>query len=204
MRHARSGLAIVAGFLGLAAAAWDWRAPGETAAVIDAGRDYIAAPDLAERILRGDPTLRVWDLRSTEEFDQLHIPTAQPTTLDALAHETLPAGTTIVVYADDDRRAFEGWALLRRRGHRNVLLLRQGLYEWIGRVLEPRLSTDATAEERAQFARAADLSRFFGGVPRANVGRAEVPIGYWNGDGTRAGLAEATRQAVANVRRRGC
>jgi rhodanese-related sulfurtransferase len=170
--------------------------------VIDHG--YMTAPDLAERILRGDPSLLVRDLRPLDEFEQLHIPTAQATTLDALARETLPPDATVVIYGDDERRAFDASAVLRRRGYLHVFLLRQGLYEWIGRVLEPRLSTDATAEERAQFERAAGLSRFFGGVPRANVERGEVPVGYWSGDGTQAGLAEATRSAVANVRRRGC
>ena len=204
VRNVQLGLAIVAGLLGLAAAAWDGRSSSRgTRDALDAARDYIAAPDLAERILQGDATLRVRDLRSSDEFTQLHIPTAQPTTLAELAREPLPPGGTVVVYANDDRRAFEAWALLHGRGQR-VLLLRQGLYEWIGRVLEPRLSADATPEERVQFERAARLSRFFGGVPRANVERAEVPVGYWNGDGTQAGLAEATRMAVANVRRRGC
>ena len=166
--------------------------------------EYIAAPELAERILRGDPALRVWDLRSPEEFAQMHVPTAQPMTLEALAGEALTDGVTVVIYSDDDRRAFEAWTLVRRRGHRDVLLLRQGLYEWIGRVLEPRLAVDATPEERAQFEQAAGLSRFFGGVPRANVERREVPVGYWNGEGGQTGLADATRSAVANVRRRGC
>jgi rhodanese-related sulfurtransferase len=201
VRSLHSALAVVAGLLSLAAAAWDWRGPAAAAQV---PIDYIAAPDLAERILRGDPALRVWDLRSSEEFEQMHVPTALPMTLAALADEPLPASVTVVLYANDDRRAFEAWALVRRRGHRDVLLLRQGLYEWIGRVLEPRLAADATAEERTQFERAASQSRFFGGVPRANVERREVPVGYWNGEGAQAGLAEATRNAVAGVRRRGC
>jgi rhodanese-related sulfurtransferase len=201
VRSLHFALAIVAGLLSLAAAAWD---RGEPAAAVHRSIDYIAAPDLAERILRGDPALRVWDLRSSEAFEQMHVPTAQAMTLAALNGEPLEAGVTVVIYADDDRRAFEAWALVRGRGHRDVVLLRQGLYEWIGRVLEPRLAVDATPEERAQFERAAGLSRFFGGVPRANVERREVPVGYWNGDGAQAGLAEATRHAVANVRRRGC
>lgn len=201
MRGLHSALAVVAGLLSVAAAAWDGRAPG---VAVPASVDYIAAPDLAERILRGDPAVRVWDVRSSEEFEQMHVPTARLMTLAALADEPLPAGVTAVVYANDDRRAYEAWALVRRRGHRDVRLLRQGLYEWIGRVLEPRLAADATPAERTEFERAASLSRFFGGVPRANVERREVPVGYWNGEGAQAGLAEATRNAVAGVRRRGC
>ncbi len=201
MKNLHAALAVVAGLLSVAAAVSDRRG---RAAAPQMPVDYIAAPDLAERILRADPVLRVWDLRSLQEFQQMHVPTALPMTLAALADEPLPAGVTVVVYANDDRRAFDASALVRQRGHRDVRLLRQGLYEWIGRVLEPRLAVDATPEERTQFERAASLSRFFGGVPRANVERREVPVGYWNGDGAQAGLAEATRRAVAGVRRRGC
>ena len=100
---------------------------------------------------------------------------------------------------------------MRQRGHRDVRLLRQGLYEWIARVLEPRLAVDATPEERTEFERAASLSRFFGGVPRANVARREVPVGYWNGDGaqagrpshaTRGGRRAETRMLIARLRAR--
>jgi hypothetical protein len=86
-----------------------------------------------------------------------------------------------------------------------VAVLREGLYEWIARVLEPRLASDASAAEQAEFARAADTSRFFGGMPIAGVARADVPTGYWTGghqgQSPRAGRA---KQAIASIRRRGC
>jgi hypothetical protein len=72
-------------------------------------------------------------------------------------------------------------------------------------VHEPRLSVDATPEERAQFERAAPLSRFFGGVPLAGVPRSEVPTGYWTGTPRSEELLEAAAlQSVAMIRRRGC
>jgi hypothetical protein len=64
---------------------------------------------------------------------------------------------------------------------------------------------DATPEERAQFDRAATMSRFFGGVPLAGVPRTEVPTGYWTGAPRSAELLEAAAlQSVAMIRRRGC
>jgi hypothetical protein len=74
-------------------------------------------------------------------------------------------------------------------------------YEWIGRVLEPRLAVDATPDERTQFERAASLSRFFGGAARERGRRGPCATGTAR---ARGGLAEATRNAVAGVRRRGC
>jgi rhodanese-related sulfurtransferase len=198
-----AALAFVAAIAGLAAAASgsasrDATLPG---AAISSAPDYISAPQLAARIIAGDPALRVFDLRSAAEFEEMHIPTAQHSSVDRLGGETLPQDAAIVLYAEGTAPLAPALNVLRRRGYRHVLILQGGLYEWIGRVLEPRLAADASPSERAAFEDAAAQSRFFGGVPRADVPRAEVAAGYWTG--TRRAAA-GSRLAVAAVRRRGC
>jgi len=121
-----------------------------------------------------------------------------------LAH-AVPGDATVVLYADGGSTAARAWMLLHTRGHQSVLVLREGLYEWIGRVLEPRLASDATAAERAAFARAAETSRFFGGIPLTGVPRAEVATGYWTGiDRSGHQPAGMSKRAIASIRRRGC
>jgi rhodanese-related sulfurtransferase len=144
-----------------------------------------------------DPTLRIFDLRPAAEFEQLHIPGARTSTLHELANASLPAGATIVLYSEGGVHAGQAWVLLRARGYRQVLFLREGIYEWQSRVLEPRQADDATAAERAEFARAAELSRYFGGNPRSGVPRAEVPLGYWTN-------VPAAAPRAPKIRRRGC
>ena len=212
MSRIHYALAIVAAVLGLAAGAADGRSTVDVtqlAAEIDAERDHIEAPELAERIMRQDPSLRVIDLRTRAEFDALHIPTATMATLDELARATFPPDASIVVYSEGGTHSAQAWMLLRLRGHRDVRFLREGIYEWLSRVMEPRLAADATPAERADFARAETQSRFFGGLPRSSVPRADVPTGYWTdelGAGQMAERAPAasTQQAVARIRRRGC
>jgi rhodanese-related sulfurtransferase len=206
MTRLHATLAAVAGVLALGAALVDAR-PSETrnptiAPVADV--DYMSALDLAERIARGDGSVRVVDMRSATEYAQFHIPTSVHMTAADLAAAALPPDAAVVLYSDDDGRAIEGWMLLRLRGHRHVFVLREGLYEWIARVHEPRLAADATPAERAEFERAAALSRFFGGFPRADVPRAEIPAGYWNTTASGARTPERTASAVAAIRRRGC
>jgi len=200
MTRLHPGLAVVAAALGLAAA-FD-----------DTSPTYISAPALAERIMRGDATLRVFDLRSLADYNELHIPTAVHTTVDELSRTPFTGTETVVLY---QLRSFDAGARasatssLRLKGARRIYLLREGIYEWIARVREPRLATDATPTERAEFERATLFSRFLGGVARTNVARSEVPAGYWTADvqlpAARSGAAESKAlQAVLQVRRRGC
>jgi len=170
----------------LAVAAWHSDTRGHV--------DYISAPDLAARIVDQDPALHVLDLRSRPDFDQLHVAGATHMTLDDLRRLSLSPSERIVLYADDDDRAARGAQVLRASGYQNVLLLRQGIFAWIARVLEPRLASDATALERAEFERAAQLSRFFGGLSRSDVPRSELG----------ADMREFARQAIVSIRRRGC
>jgi rhodanese-related sulfurtransferase len=208
------GLGVVTATLALAAVAVGLKGvdPGSLAAEIESERDHISAPDLASLIIAGDPTLRVVDLRSPSEFARMHIPGARHATIDTLSREPLPRDATLVLYSEGGAHAAQAWVLLRMRGHRHVYFLREGLYEWLARVMEPRLPTDATERERADFARAAEMSRFFGGIAREGVPRAEVPTGYWNGghdEQSAPGTATAARkpsanQLIAGIRRRGC
>jgi len=207
MNRVHSALVVMAGILGLAAAGVDLRSEAgaaRLASAIAAEGDYISAPDLGERIARGD-TLRVLDLRSLGEYEQLHIASASHATIEDLARASFPPDATLVLYSDGGAAAAQAWMLLRSLGHRHVVVLREGVYEWIGRVLEPRLARDASTAERAEFARTAELSRFFGGVPLADVPRADVPIGYWTGlHQSHRQPAGATKRAIASIRRRGC
>ena len=215
MTRVHAALLFTAAWAGLAAAGTGSGPRAETshlAEEITAERDHISAPQLADRIMAGDAGLRVFDLRSIGEFEQMHIPTAQHASIETLLREPLRRDTTVVVYSEGGAHAAQAWVLLRLRGYQQVFVLREGLFEWIARVAEPRLGVDASAAERAAFEEAAKYSRFFGGMPHADVPRAEVPVGYWTGQaGGPEGAAQrnpasgaSTRTAVAGIRRRGC
>jgi rhodanese-related sulfurtransferase len=167
--------------------------------------EFISAPELAQRIMRGDRDLRVFDLRTPEAFAQFHVPGARHAAVTSLESDPLTPQTDVVLYGDARATIVEALAVLRTRDHRDVLVLREGLYEWLSRVQEPRLAVTPTPEERAEFERAAEMSRFFGGVPRAGVSREEVPQGYWTGlPRSEELLMAAAVKSVAAIRRRGC
>jgi rhodanese-related sulfurtransferase len=215
-------LAGAAAVLGLSAVAADARPPADVVALaadVEAERDHVTAPELASWIMRGDSAVRVFDLRPLADFERFHIPSAAHATLASLVSADLPASSRIVLYSEGGAHAAQAWMLLRMRGYRDVFFLREGLYEWLARVHEPRLAVDASAQERHAFDQAVEMSRYFGGVARADVPRAEVPVGYWTSgaaaagtadgvaaDGAAAGAAAPARAhaIVAGIRRRGC
>ena len=141
------------------------------AVVVDASATpprFISAPDLASRIIRRDPGLRVFDLRSTAEFERFHVAGARQLSLSSLRREPLSPDETVVLYGNGEARAARGWSIARDRGA-DAFVLRGGVREWFVRVYEPRLPIDATPAERAEFEQAARFSRFFGGTPLVNV-----------------------------------
>ena len=174
MRLLHGALVAIAASLALAAALAEGSAPAP---------DFMTAPDLAARIMRREP-LRVFDLRSREEFDRFHVASAQHVTIGALRREPPPAGSQVVLYANGTTRAARAWTIAQERGA-EAFVLRGGVQDWFVRVYEPRLAVDATAAERAEFERAVPVSRFFGGKPRVDVLRSQL-------------------LAAASIRRRGC
>ncbi len=168
-------LALVAAIMAAAAGAADLASPAEPAGARASA--FIAAPELAERIMSGDGSLRLFDLRPAAAYQQFHIPTARRVEPADLSAGSLSADADVVLYGDSRATLSDAVRVLRTRRQAKVLVLREGVSEWLGRVHEPRLAVDATPEERAQFDRAAAMSRFFGGVPLAGVPRSEVPSG---------------------------
>lgn len=206
--NARRTLTITAAALGTAAAVTSFHTSvdlSQLATEIDKQQDHISAVDLGERLMRGE-TIRIFDLRSQDEFEIAHLPGALQSGLANLANMKLPHNDTIILYSAGGAHAAQAWMLLRMRGYRRVYFLREGLYEWSSLVLNPKLASDATPVERMQFERAQVLSRFFGGEAKTNVLRADLPKGYWTGTPNEGTDQTAMQQpgAASSMRRRGC
>jgi rhodanese-related sulfurtransferase len=149
--------------------------------------DHVSAVELAAWIRAGKPRLRVVDVRSPSEFHAYHIPGAENVPIESLAAVPIPSNDTVVLYSEIGVHGAQAWVFLRALGHRRVFFLRNGLHEWLDDVMSPTIAEDAPAEAQAAFARVAELSRWFGGMPR-----------------TRTGHAAATSEDALRTRRRGC
>ena len=185
-------LAGVAAVLGLGAALVGSPQPAPRGGAIDVAAlareidreaDHVTAVELAQWIRERKPGLRVIDVRPDSEYTAYHVPSAERLALAELTALRPRADETLVLYSEGGAHAAQAWVLLRAAGHRQVFFLRGGLLDWMEQVMNPVNVTDPHI---------AELSRYFGGVPRAGA----VP------DPT-ATLTPASG-AVARMRRRGC
>jgi len=170
--------------------------------------DHVTALELAQWIKDRRPGLRVLDVRSREEYERYHLPTAERLALDSLATVPFHADDTLVLYSEGGAHAAQAWVFLRALGYHHVYFLRGGLYEWLEQVMNPTLA-DTTAAGHDAFARAAVLSRYFGGVPRSDIRTAPADESIALPGAPRAGFAvplpaRTTTSRIDAVRRRGC
>ena len=121
---------------------------------------------LARWIREARSGLEVIDTREPEEYAAGHIPTAR--NVPATRFDGVPAmGHSAVVLYDESGVAVPRLAeAVSPDGSVEVYVLERGIDGWLDDVMAPRLPDTATAADRAVFAEQAELSRWFGGLPR--------------------------------------
>ena len=167
-------LALLTGLLGLMAALAGSPYSGysvnldtkELALIVQKEVDHITPAELSDWIIQGRSDYRLIDLRSTAEFSQYHIPTAENVPLSQLSEYSLGRNEKVVLYSGGGIHSAQGWFLLQAEGYRGVYILRGGLDEWRDQVLYPSLPPNADAAQTAAFEKMKEVSRYFGGTPR--------------------------------------
>lgn len=168
-------LALLIGILGLMAAFAGNPYSGysvnldtkELAMIVQKEVDHVAPAELADWIIQGRSDYRLIDLRSAAEFSQYHIPTAENVPVSQLSGYSLGRNEKVVLYSEGGIHSAQGWFLLRAEGYRGVYILRGGLDEWKDQVIYPSLPANADASQMAAFEKMKEVSRHFGGAPRA-------------------------------------
>lgn len=132
--------------------------------------DQVGVTTLADWIIQGKSNFRVVDVRHAAAYAEYHIPPAENIPVAGLGQSSLLHNEKIVLYADDGVRAAQAWMLLKAKGFKGVYILRGGLDAWKDSVLFPRIPGNPTPAQAVEFARAREVSRFFGGTPQALAG----------------------------------
>ncbi len=141
--------------------------PKDIALAIISRSDHVTAEEVADWLINKRPDILLVDLRTSEEYQQYHIPGAINIPLAKLFDEEylyqLDPDKIIVLYSNGGTHAAQAWVLLRQLGIESYVLL-GGLNYWVQAILNPQPPDDLVADEEIllyEFRKAA--SQFFTG-----------------------------------------
>jgi len=143
---------------------------------VERQEDHVTPAELAAWIIEGRTDYRLVDIRDGRAFAEYHIPGAENVPLATLLDGALGRTDKIVLYGDGGIHAAQAWMVLKGRGFSQVYTLLEGLDAWKDEVLFPVMTQSPTPEQQAQFERAAQVAKFFGGQPRAAAAPGSEPV----------------------------
>ncbi len=173
-RKSSAGLLLILGALLAMSPAGTRKAnsfsPGEIASAIIGKSDHVEAEEVAAWVIDKNPDLLLVDLRSSEAYNQYHIPGAINIPLVQLFSEAsleiLDNDQIRVLYSNGGTHAAQAWVMLTQMGIKSYVLL-GGLNYWSEAILNPEPPDDLVADSeilKYQFRKSAS--------------------GYFNGSGT--------------------
>jgi len=106
---------------------------------VETGADHIGPEELADRLLVGDPSLLLIDIRTPAEYESFHIRGAVNIALPQLNEYLMPYRNTgvIVLYSNGMTHPAQARDSLYRQGYQNVYILTDGLDGFMKACLKP-------------------------------------------------------------------
>ena len=126
--------------------------PDELLQEAGAGMQFISPDVVADMLVQKDPSLRLIDVRTPEEFDAYSMPDAINIPLSNLLAgeytDILNQNTYVnVFYSNGSVYANQAWMITRQLGYRNNYVLEGGLNYWFGNILSPEAPSQTSPDE---------------------------------------------------------
>lgn len=137
---------------------------------------YVTTDQVARMIIQKDPSLKLIDVRNSNEFDKFSLPNSVNVPLDSLltgsnlSNFGIP-GTKVVFVSNDDIHADQAWVLTKRLGYNSTYVMTGGLNRWMETIIQPVEPSEyepLTAFENYKFRKGAQLY-FTGAKPEVKV-----------------------------------
>lgn len=138
---------------------------------------YITTDELAHKIINGDPSLLLVDVRDADSYAIYSIPGAVNVPLQNLLDDENDGyinqnAYNIVFISHDNVYADQAWVLCKRLGYKNLHVLKGGINAWYSTIINPPVpdaTMPETAYEQYSFRKAAGM--YFGvAYPQKIVG----------------------------------
>lgn len=130
------------------------------------GTDKVEVKKLADWIIEGKVDYRLVDLRDEKEYQEYFIPTAVNIPVGKILDAGLMRNQKILLYSDDNTKAAQAWFLLKSKDYKGVYILDGGVDSWKDEILFPKLAANPTPEQKSEFDKIVEVSKFFGGSPQ--------------------------------------
>jgi rhodanese-related sulfurtransferase len=126
--------------------------PDELLQEAGAGMQFISPDVVADMLVQKDPSLRLIDVRTPEEFDAYSMPNAINIPLSNLLADEytdiLNQHTYVnVLYSNGSVYANQAWMITRQLGYDNNFVLEGGLNYWFGNILSPEAPSVTSPDE---------------------------------------------------------
>lgn len=113
---------------------------------------YLSAETVADMIVNKDPSLRLIDVRSQDEFEKFSLPDAMNIPLSDLLsdeytdilHQDVKMN---VFYSNGSLTANEAWMITRQLGYSNNYVLEGGLNYWFDSIMNPQEPASTNPDE---------------------------------------------------------
>jgi sulfur-carrier protein adenylyltransferase/sulfurtransferase len=136
---------------------------------------YIAPDVVADMIVKKDPTLRLIDVRSQDEFEKFSLPgainiPAADLLSDQYADILNQDVKMNIFYSNGTVAANEVWMITRQLGYANNFVLEGGLNFWFDNILNPKQPASTSPDEefaKYDFHKSAGLALGGGGAVQA-------------------------------------
>jgi len=146
--------------------------PGELLQEAGSGVQFISPDIVADMLVRKDPSLRLIDVRTPEEFETYSLPGSINVPLSNLLSEEFSDilnqdAYTNVFYSNGSVYANQAWMITRQLGYENNFVLEGGLNYWFGNILSPESPSQTSPDEefaRYDFRKSAAAALGGGGV----------------------------------------
>ncbi len=136
---------------------------------------FITPEAVADMIVKKDPSLRLIDVRSQDEFEKFSLPGAinipVPDLLSDQYADILNQDVKMnVFYSNGSLTANEAWMVTRQLGYKNNFVLEGGLNYWFEAILNPQKPASTSSDEefaRYDFRKSAGIALGGGGVTQS-------------------------------------
>jgi len=125
----------------------------ELGRIVETQVDHVHVDELASWIVEGRNDYVLIDIRTPQEYARDRIPGAINVPLSQLGRADIMANRKIVLYGQGGIHAAQAWMFLKALGHKGAYALLGGLEEWQDAYVNPELPDDATAEDKALYAK---------------------------------------------------